>query len=317
MTGRWPFIGRDAELARAAALLRAGPERIILGVDDAHLLDDSSARVLLALASGPAATLVMTVGDPGPPPGSVQRLWRDGLCERVDVTAMPAGDVASLLEAVLGGPVDPRTARIFARRAQGNCLLLRELVGAALGRSALVQRGDVWSLAGEPPLSSGVREVVASRLAAISAGQRDAIEMIAAGEPLALGLAAGVVGESVLEEAETARLVSVRDGLGGPEVGMAHPLYGEVIRADMPRLRLRRLRLNLARALEAAPSPPPTIWSGRRCGGWRPGRQTTMNVSWKRHARHAASVSARPSALPAVPSRRAGHLTPPCCWPRS
>ena len=336
MTGRWPFTGRDAELARARSLLRAGTgvvlvgesgigktalarrivsqaaadgartgfvegraassripfevfagvladraggpppvhpaevarmipaalgaaegERIILGADDADLLDDSSARVLLALAAGPAATVVMTVGEPGLPPGSVQRLWRDGACERIDVPPMSAEDVRSLLEAVLGGSADPRTARILARRSQGNCLLLRELVVAALGRAALVQRGDVWSLAGEPPLSSGVREVVATRLAAIGDCQRDAIETIAAGEPLALRLAADVIGESMLEEAETARLVRIRDALGGPEVSMAHPLYGEVIRADMARLRLQRLRLNLARALEAAPSPAP------------------------------------------------------------
>ena len=258
LDGRHPPVA-PAEVARMipAALGAGDGECIVLGADDAHLLDDSSARVLLVLASGLAATVVMTVGEPSSSPGSVQRLWRDGLCERIDVPAMSAEDVRALLEAVLGGPVDPCAARTFARRAQGNCLLLRELVIAALGRSALIQRQGVWSLAGEPPLSSGVREVVAARLAEIADGQRDAIETIAAGEPLALGLAAEVIGESVLEAVESARLVSVRDALGGPEVSMAHPLYGEVIRADMPRLRLRRLRLNLARILETAPSPAP------------------------------------------------------------
>ncbi|HUZ39539.1 MAG TPA: LuxR family transcriptional regulator [Streptosporangiaceae bacterium] len=248
-----------AEVARripAALGARAG-ERLVLGVDDAHLLDDSSARVLLALASEHAATVVMTISQPAGPPEAVQRLWRDGLCERLDVPAMSAEDVQSLLEAVLAGPVDPRTSRMFAHRAQGNCLLLRELVTAAMARSALAERDGVWYLAGEPPLSSGVREIVAARLAGVGDGQRAAIEIIAAGEPLSLTLAARVVGEPMLERIETARLAAVRDGLGGPEVAMAHPLYGEVIRADMPRLRLRRLRLNLAQALEATASPGP------------------------------------------------------------
>lgn len=243
-----------AEVAgRIPRALGAAPgDRIVLVVDDAHLLDDSSAKVLLVLASGMTATVVMTIRQPGPPPGGVQRLWLDGLCERMDVPAMPGGDVRSLLEAVLGGPVGAQTARIFARRAQGNCLLLRELVVAALGRSALVQRDGAWSLTGEPPLSSGVRDVFGARLAEITGRQRAAIEIIAAGEPLPLKLAADAVGESVLEEAESARLVAVQDTLGRAEVSMAHPLYGEVIRADMPRLRLRRLRLNLATALETA-----------------------------------------------------------------
>jgi DNA-binding CsgD family transcriptional regulator/type II secretory pathway predicted ATPase ExeA len=250
--GSEPPVHPSEVARRIPGALGAAPgDQVVLVVDDAHLLDDSSAKVLLVLASGRTATVVMTISQPGSPRGGVRRLWLDGLCERVDVPPLPGEDVRSLLEAVLGGPVSAQTARTFARRAQGNCLLLRELVAAALGHSALVERDGAWSLTGEP-LSSGVRDVFAARLAEITGGQRAAIEIIAAGEPLPLKVAADAVGEPVLEEAESARLVVVRDTLGRAEVSMAHPLYGEVIRADMPRLRLRRLRLNLATALEAA-----------------------------------------------------------------
>ena len=66
-----------------------------------------------------------------------------------------------------------------------------------------------------------------------------------------------MAGESLLISLEEARLVIVRPGLAGTEVSMAHPLYGEVLRADLPVLRLRRLRLALANALETAEQPSP------------------------------------------------------------
>jgi DNA-binding CsgD family transcriptional regulator len=66
-----------------------------------------------------------------------------------------------------------------------------------------------------------------------------------------------MVGEPLLIALEEARLITVRPGLAGTEVATAHPLYGEVLRAGLPVLRLRRLRLALAGALEAAWQPGP------------------------------------------------------------
>ena len=112
-------------------------------------------------------------------------------------------------------------------------------------------------LAGPPPLSGGIRDLVAERLATARDAERVALETVAAGEPLPADVAAAVVGEGLLIALEEARLITVRTGAAGTEVGTAHPLYGEVLRADMPVLRLRRLRLALAGALEAAPQPRP------------------------------------------------------------
>jgi len=239
--------------ARVAAA--ADGARLLVVVDDVDLLDDGSARVLLHLAS--AGALVVATARSAPLPGLVEALWRDGHCERIELAGLTDDEAGELLETVLGAPADLAATAAFVRRAQGNPLLLRELVQTALQRSVLVRRGPAWVLAGEPPLSGGVRDLVAARLAGTGDAERAALETVAAGEPLPAEVALAVVGESVLIALEEARLITVRPGLAGAEVAAAHPLYGEVLRADLPVLRLRRLRLALAGALETAGQPGP------------------------------------------------------------
>ena len=113
------------------------------------------------------------------------------------------------------------------------------------------------------------------------------METIAAGEPLPVDVASAVVGEAVLIALEEARLIAVREGAAGAEVAAAHPLYGEVLRADMPVLRLRRLRLALAgapgrrglrrRGLRRRGARGRTTWCARRSGGLTAARATTRS----------------------------------------
>ena len=243
--------------AGVAARVRAAAPgtRVMVVVNDVNLLDDGSARVLLHLA-GAGATVVATARS-APLPGLVESLWRDGYCERTELAGLSDDEAGELLETMLGAPADLAAGHAFVQRAQGNPLLLRELVQAALQRSALVRRGSVWALDGQPPLSGGVRDLVAARLAGTGDAERAALETVAAGEPLPIDVAMGMVGEPLLIALEEARLITVRPGLAGTEVATAHPLYGEVLRADLPVLRLRRLRLALAGALETAWQPGP------------------------------------------------------------
>jgi DNA-binding CsgD family transcriptional regulator len=239
-----------AEVAARVAASSAGGGRLLVVVDDADLLDEGSARALLHLAAE-RATIIATVRSAGLP-GLLERLWRDGHCEHLELRGLSRGDVGELMETVLDGPADPAVGATFALRSQGNPLLLRELVQAALRQSVLVRRGTAWVLTGQPPLTGGIRDLVAARLAGVGDVERACLETIAAGEPLTADVATAMAGEPLLIALEQARLITVREGLGGAEVATAHPLYGEMLRADMPRLRLRRLRLALAHALETA-----------------------------------------------------------------
>src|SRR4051794_18202830 len=387
MAGRWPFVGRARELARARALRDGGTGVLLLGepgigktalarelvagtdaevrhvtghassrapfeafggvltgsdgdeldvpevaarlsaalgtrdgrpallvVDDIQLLDLRSTQVLLQVASEGSAVVIATAPAGARLPEPVHRLWRDGLCERMDLRPLTGDDVVELLEAVLGGPLDRRGNRTFTERSGGNPLLLRELVEAALDDEALV-RGDidgrgVWTLLRDPPVSSGTREIVALRLAQLPEAQRAALETVAAGEPMPLRLAADLIGDDVLDDLAGQRLIVVRAGLAGPEVVTGHPLYGEVLRADLAPLRLHRLRLSVARGLESTERPTPhdlvraALWRLDSGQGDEPDRlltaaraARTLNLQTaERLARHAAAASGSPAA---------------------
>ena len=109
----------------------------------------------------------------------------------------------------------------------------------------------------QPPLARTVRDLVSTRIAVLPQDQLVALETVAATEPLPIGVAVELVGWASLEALESAGLVTLRDEPGRSQVTTAHPIFGDAIRADLPQLRLRRLRLAGARALESMPGPAP------------------------------------------------------------
>ena len=95
-------------LRRTAELLaeRSRGRPLLLGVDDAHLLDDASAALVHQLVLRGLAVVVATVRTGEPAPDPVIALWKDGLARRLDLSALPSSATAELLERALGGPVD-------------------------------------------------------------------------------------------------------------------------------------------------------------------------------------------------------------------
>ena len=59
--------------------------RVLIGVDDAHLLDGLSAHVVHQLAQSRAARLVITLRTGGTEPDAVTALCKDGLLARLDL----------------------------------------------------------------------------------------------------------------------------------------------------------------------------------------------------------------------------------------
>jgi DNA-binding CsgD family transcriptional regulator len=234
-------------------------KRPLLVVDDIQLIDEPSAQALLRVATAGGAIVVATAPQGAALPLAGERLWRDGWCDRLDLGPLTEDDVATVLGELLDGPIEPITPRKFAQRCGGNALFLRELVTSALDGGSLARRAsdDAWSLVGDPPLSHGIRELVATRLDELPDDERAALEVIAAGEPLRSPVADDLVGEVMLDRLAAHRLVSIAAGLAGPTVTTAHPLYGDVLRAEVPPLRLHRLRLAVARRLEADARPSP------------------------------------------------------------
>jgi DNA-binding CsgD family transcriptional regulator len=257
--------GRSAHLVLVTAvaqfpLQRVGTaradEHAVLVIDDAHLLDAASAAQVWHLAAT-GTTVVAAVRAGAPVPDNIERLWRADRCTRLELGPFDRADVQALLETVLGDDVEDRVTRLLLRRTGGNALLLRELVRSAVEAGALVRRHGVWSLAGELPLGSGVRELIRGGLAGLNEAELRVARLLAVGEPVPLAVADVLIGRPVLEALEERRVVALQEAVDGLVVTLGHPLYGEVLRADIPALQLRRLHLELARVIESVPPVQP------------------------------------------------------------
>ncbi len=243
-------------LHRAATAIRerAGRRRMVIGVDDAQLLDPTSATLVAHLASTAAASLLVTVRTGEVCPDAVVSLWKDGDLQRLALSALTESETAELVESVVGGTVEENARRWVWEVSRGNPLYARELaLGARAG--ALRNSGDLWRMPSRPAIAASLTELIAARLTQLTADERGALELLALGEPLELSslirLTAGGTTLTGLEERE---LISVEAGDAGPIARLGHPLFGEVMRTSLPFLRGREIRLALAADLQRARS---------------------------------------------------------------
>ena len=123
-----------AGVVASLRVARAGRGPLVILVDDAQWLDQTSAVLFGQLLDGGELALVGTVrtGEDAPP--AVAGLWRRDDVGRVDLGELTYADVDALLHLVLGGPVDHGAiARLWSASA-GNPLFVRELVLARARR---------------------------------------------------------------------------------------------------------------------------------------------------------------------------------------
>jgi DNA-binding CsgD family transcriptional regulator len=228
---------------------QARGRRVVVGVDDAHSLDPASAALILHLANSRVAFVVATVRSGEPAPDAIVSLWKDLGARRIHLGALADEDIRTLLEAAVGGPVEQVAHHHFHTASAGNVLLLEELVTAAVEDGTLSSRDGLWAMTRPPKPPGSLATVVTERMAALADRERRVMELLALGEPLDLADAIALTGADALDDAESRGLIVV-----DPDARLAHPLYGEAIRATLPSLRGRRLRLQLAQQLQARPA---------------------------------------------------------------
>ena len=223
----------------------------MIGVDDAQRLDPASAALILQLAITGTSFVVATVRSSEPCPDAVQSLWKDAGAERLELQPLSEARTSELIEAVLGGPVEQRACRWIYDRSRGNVLYTHELVLAALDAEAFVSVDGYWRLTQRPAPNASLTEVIDDRLSELDDDERHVIELLALGEPLRLH---ELVSMSSLDAASAveARAMATVEGAGpGATVRLAHPLYGDVVRASMPVIRAAQTRRDLARSVRS------------------------------------------------------------------
>jgi DNA-binding NarL/FixJ family response regulator len=246
-------VGPDpARLVRQASevlLAGAGRAGVVVGVDDAHLLDELSAVLVHQLVLCRAASVVLTLRTGETAPDAVTALWKDGHLPRLELQPLSQDETATLVEARLGGPVDSVAARRLWSITQGNALYLRQLVDSELEAGRLHQVAGVWRWSGELALSPGLTELVSARIGRLPEAQRHVVEVLAFGEPLGVSLLAELTDALSVEQVEARGLIEVYPDGRRLQARLAHPLFGEVQRAQIGMLHARRLRGRIAQAL--------------------------------------------------------------------
>jgi ATP/maltotriose-dependent transcriptional regulator MalT len=225
----------------------AGEAPPLVCVDDAQLLDELSAGLALELAAGGRARLLVTLRTGEPCPEAVRRLWRDGHLCRLDLQPLGAEETAELVARALGGPLDGATLQRIWSASRGNLLYLRELVRIGLDSGALARRGEIWIWDGPLVVSTELRDLIAERMAGLDEPTLAALEAAAVAEPFPHAIAERLGIADRLVDLERRGLLRV-DAQG--EHRLAHPLFGQVLRAGLAPLRAAELARSHAAALD-------------------------------------------------------------------
>ncbi len=99
---------------------------VVIGVDDAHLLDELSTFVVHQIVARGAAKVILTVRDGAPFPAALQEIWNVGRFDRLDLAPLPANETSTLLSAALGGSVEPDAAAAPVEADARKCAVLAE-----------------------------------------------------------------------------------------------------------------------------------------------------------------------------------------------
>jgi DNA-binding NarL/FixJ family response regulator len=240
-------------LQRTLAAL-AGSEddrRLVLGVDDAHLLDDSSATLVHMAASTASVLVVVTARADMEPAEPVTTLWKEGLADRVALQPLERPHMIAVAVDILGGSLDRRTEHLLWKATRGNPLYLRELLMSGLDGGQLRHVDDLWRWQGSLHVGSRLAEVIGGRLRGMSQDLREALEIVAVAEDLERSLFERLAGESMLREAERQGFITTIGDGRRHAVRLLHPLYAEVLRQAVPEHRMRRILRALVEVLEA------------------------------------------------------------------
>lgn len=237
------------EATRAAIADAADGQPLILHVDDAHNLDPISASLLLSLVESGTVRPLLTVRSGLQVPDPIAALRSAHDVQALTLGSLDSVAVDTLLHRVLGGPVDGLTEAQLLEVSQGNPLYLRELVLAAVASGALIDAGGVWRLSGVLPTGDALSDQVLGRMATLDGDERETLELVAVGEPIGLGLLETMADGAVLESLERRALIRVEQEHRRNTVRLAHPIYGEILRSSLGRVRHRRLSRRHAEAL--------------------------------------------------------------------
>ncbi|BDX30590.1 LuxR family transcriptional regulator [Mycobacterium antarcticum] len=260
--GAFTFVGdiiddvRVATADRVIDALTSGVDgQIVLGIDDAHLLDDASADVVERLLRSGAVRAVLTVRAGGPGSAAAVARWSDALLRTLELQPLLRTDFDRLVRRALVGAVNGECAQRLWARTRGNVLFLHHLLHQEQADGRLRVVGGQWQWAETATMSQSLRDLVLLQIGAMSDDVRDVVGAVAVADTISRSILTGVAEPAAVEEASGRGLITAAPSSPDAFV-IGHPLYAEAIvaRDDAG---LARLRGRVAVAIERAGSSVP------------------------------------------------------------
>lgn len=223
-----------------------GPVAVLL--EDLHRADGQTLALLEAAAAVTGVPLLTVAGyrpaEAGEPLAKTLAHLAPRLPHRIALTGLSPRDVATVVDAVCGEPVDGATVATLAERTGGNPFYVRESARLLADEGALVAVSEV---------PQGVRDVLRRRLALLSADARAAVQLAAVAGPESdvalLADAAGTDEETVLAGLDAAVAADLLTEPGPGRVRFVHALVRDTVYTDLSGIRRARLHDRIAQRL--------------------------------------------------------------------
>jgi DNA-binding CsgD family transcriptional regulator len=235
----------------------AGGRPLLLGVDDAHLVDEASAALVHQLAAELSAFVLASARSGESAPEAITAMIKDGLAIRVALEPFDRMAMVAFAERTVGGQIDHEVEHELWERTLGNPLFARELLLQARDRADLVYRDERYRLEGGFSAPETLSDLVDSRLAGLSDDHQRAAALVAVGGPLEVDLLERLVDPDSLVELEEARVLAADEVGDTLVVRFVHPVYADATRRRLGRLAARQMLRELADTLERAPRRRP------------------------------------------------------------
>lgn len=243
-TGRFRMHRAFATWLRAAA----GTAPLAVVLEDLHRADSETLALVEAAAAVTGVPLLTVVtyrpAEVGENLVKTLAQLAPGAPHRIALGGLSPHDVATVVDAVCGEPVDPAISQALAERTGGNPFYVRESARLLAAEGALVAVNEV---------PQGVRDVLRRRLALLPARARTAVQLAAVAgleTEVALLAEASAAGEDEVLEGLDAALAA--DLLTEPRVGhvrFTHALVRDTVYTDLSGVRRSHLHSRLAAVL--------------------------------------------------------------------
>lgn len=228
----------------------AGDRRVVLVLDDVSRADTVSLALISQLVIAGRLCVVATVAEGEPLPDAVLPVASAAGAGRIDLEPLTIEGTTELLGAALGAPIAHRDAVTLHHASRGNPLFLRELTIGAHHAGALTEVDGVWQLRRAPAGTPALRDLISTRLRALTSEERDVLDRLALCQTLAMSEFSRPEAVTALANLEARNMISIDESGHGIAISLAHPHYSAVIREAMPRIRAISLLVEQADIVE-------------------------------------------------------------------